>query len=79
MEINSIALEAMARTLLDELAARGQYVSVESATNTVALLLRNPMGIFTARILPDRTLHMQYRVWYDTIEESRSVQYTLRF
>lgn len=77
MKVNSIALEAMARTLLGQYQKRAPYASVQDLTDIVVLLLRNPEGIFLARIQPDPELYRDYTDWHRVVEENRATQYEL--
>lgn len=77
MKVDSIALEAMVRTLLEEHQRVAPYASVQDLTDLVGLILRNPEGIFVTRIQSDRTRYAQYAAWYEALEGTLSSQYEL--
>lgn len=79
MTVNSLQLEAMVRTLLDEYQQQAPYASVAELTQVVVLILRSPEAIFSARILPNRQRHTQYLAWFDALSVAREVQYELTF
>lgn len=79
MKVNSLQLEAMVRTLLDEYQQQSPYASVTELVNIVVLILRSPEAIFSTRILPNRQRHTQYLAWYDALSAARNVQYELSF